>query len=106
MLNIGADNRSTPNARITYLEAQLTDLLQRESEKVSSVELEKQCRKLEDKVSYLVQRECERVKLQLEMLVKDLGQSMVDCLKRRDRQLELKFQSMRPPSSTPVTPSH
>ncbi len=97
---------TTLNARITYLEAQLTDLLQRGSEKVSSVELEKQCRKLEDKVSYLVQRECERVKLQLEMLVKDLGQSMVDCLKRRDRQLEHKFQSMRPPSSTPVTPSH
>lgn len=92
-------------ARVTSLEAQLTDLENGVSGKVSSVELEKQCRKLEDKMSYLVQRECERVKQQLEMLVKDLGQSMVDCLKRRDWQLEHKFQSMRPPSSTPFVTS-
>lgn len=32
--------------------------------------------------------ECERVKQQLEMLAKDLGQSMVDCLKKGDQQLE------------------
>lgn len=56
---------STLKACVTSLEAQLTDLLQRVNKKVSSVELEKQFRKLEDKVSYLVQRECERVKLQL-----------------------------------------
>lgn len=67
------------NARVTSLEAHLMDLEKGVSEKVLLVELEKQCRKLEDKILYLVQRECERVKQQLEMF---------DCLKRRDRQLD------------------
>jgi len=106
-LTVESDSQSSTtnsmlNARFISLEAHLTHLQNDVSGKVSVVELETQCRKLEDKMSHLVQRECERVKKQLEMLVKDLGQSMVDCLKRRDRQLEHRFQSIIPYSSTPV----
>ncbi|KAA0701423.1 PWWP domain-containing protein MUM1L1 [Triplophysa tibetana] len=49
-----------------------------------------------------MERECERIKKVGEMSVKELGQSMIDCLKRRDVQLEAKFKS-RIPVSTPVT---
>lgn len=61
------------------------------SDQVSGDELVKSCKKIEDRMSYNVQRECERVKKQMDMLVKDLGQSMLDCLERRDQQLEQKF---------------
>lgn len=56
-------------------------------------------------MSYRVQRECAKVKKQLELLVQELGQSVVDCLKRRDRQLEQRFQSLVPSASTPDTKS-
>lgn len=90
--------------RVNALDKCIADLSQMVSERVTSDEFTQQCKKIEDKMSYLIQRECERVKLQTEMVVKDLGQSMVDCLKRRDQQLEKKFQALRLPSSTPMVP--
>ncbi|XP_058607613.1 activity-regulated cytoskeleton-associated protein-like [Onychostoma macrolepis] len=92
------------NDRITAIESWMVNISQMVSEQVPFDEFDKQCKKLEDRMSYHVQCECERVKQQLEMLVKDLGRSMVDCLKRRDRQLEQKFQALRSPSSTPIVP--
>lgn len=41
-----------------------------------------------------MERECERGKKVVEMSVQELVQSMVDCLKRRDVQLEAKFKSI------------
>lgn len=54
----------------------MVDICQMVSEQVSCDEF-KQCKKIEDRMSYHVQRECERVQQQMEMLVKDLGQSML-----------------------------
>lgn len=71
------------------------------SEQVSLDVFDVQCKKLEEKMAYRVQRESERVKQQMELMVKDLGQSIVDCLKRRDQQLEQRFQILSPNSSTP-----
>ncbi len=53
-------------------------------------------------MAYNFQRECQRVKQQMELMVKDLGQSIVDCLKRRE--LEQRFQLLSPNSSTPRVP--
>lgn len=49
-----------------------------------------------------MERECERGKKVVEMSVQELVQSMVDCLKRRDVQLEAKFKSITS-ISMPVT---
>ncbi|XP_057205890.1 uncharacterized protein LOC130564036 [Triplophysa rosa] len=89
------------NVRITALENQMAEICQMVSEKVSCDELVKQCKKIEDRIAYHVQREDERAKQQVEMLVKDLGQSMLGCLKRRDQQLEQKLQEFKLFSSTP-----
>ncbi len=57
-------------------------------------------------MSYRIQRECEKVKRQLELMIQELGQSVVDCLRRRDHQLDYKFQSRIPTTSTLISPSH
>lgn len=69
---------------------------------VSQEEFQNKCKGMEDRLVYRMERECERVKKAVEMSVQELGQSMVDCLKRRDVQLEAKFKSLNP-ISTPVT---
>lgn len=56
---------------------------------------------IEDQLTDLSQRVCEKVKQQLKLLVQELGQFVVDCLKRRDRQLEQRFKSLVLPASTP-----
>lgn len=89
------------NDQITALENQMANISQMVSEQVPLDEFDKQCKKIDDRVSYHIQCECERVKQQVEVLVKDLGQSVVDCLKRRNQQLEQKFQALRPSSSLP-----
>ncbi len=90
--------------RFTSIEDKLTDLSQRVSENVSFEEFENRCKIIEERMSYRMQRECEKVKKQLELLVQELGQSVVDCLKRIDRQLEQRFKSLVPPASTPLAP--
>lgn len=85
----------------TSLEDQLTDLSQRVSENVPLDELENRCKLIKDRMTYWVQRECDKVKKQLELLVQELGQSVVDCLKRRDRRIDQRFQSLLPSASTP-----
>ncbi len=90
--------------RFTVIEDQLADFGQRVSTNVPYDEFEKRCKKIEERMSYRIQRECEKVKNQVELLVQELGQSVVDCLKRRDHQLEHRFQSLLPSTSTPIAP--
>ncbi len=90
--------------RFTVIEDQLADFGQRVSTNVPYDEFEKRCKKIEERMSYRIQRECEKVKNQVELLVQELGKSVVDCLKRRDHQLEHRFQSLLPSTSTPIAP--
>ncbi len=69
---------------------------------VSQKEFQNKCKGIEDRLVYRMERESERVKNVVEMSVQDLGRSMVDCLKRRDGQLEAKFKSITS-ITTPVT---
>ncbi len=46
--------------------------------------MEEKCKSVEDKLKYFVESVCDRVKKKLELTVQDVGQSMVDYLKRRD----------------------
>ncbi len=65
-------------------------------------EFQNKCKGIEDRLVYRMERECERVKNFVEMSVPEHGRSMVDCLKRRDGQLEAKFKSITS-ITTPVT---
>lgn len=87
--------------RLDALEKNVSNLQQQVREQMSIQECEERFRSTEEKVSYHVDRECGRVKKYLEMLVQDLGKSMVDCLKRRDKQINRKLQIYHPTSSTP-----
>ncbi len=69
---------------------------------VSQEEFQNKSKGIEDRLVYRMEREFERVKNVVEMSVQDLGRSMVDCLKRRDGQLEVKFKSITS-ITTPVT---
>ncbi len=92
--------------RFIAVENQLADVGQMVSTNVSFDEFENRSKKIEERMSYRIQRECEKVKRQLELMIQELGQSVVDCLRRRDHQLEYKFQSRIPTTSTPISPSH
>ncbi|XP_056107831.1 uncharacterized protein LOC130085872 [Rhinichthys klamathensis goyatoka] len=85
------------------------------SECVSQELLESKCQTLKKKMNYRFDRERDRMKEQLELAIRDLGKSMIDCLKRRDVQIEQKFKSFNarlhnsaqtiPNCSTPYTAS-
>lgn len=60
---------------------------------------------MEEKLAYRIERECERIQQKLELSIRDLGKSMVDCLKRQDIETDSKFKSLIPPMSTPIQPS-
>ncbi len=77
----------TVTQRLSEIENQVANIDRRVSEQVSCDVFDVQCKKLEERMAYRVQHECQRVKQQMELMVKDLGQSIVDCLKRRDLQL-------------------
>lgn len=88
--------------RITSLEGRLEECIQGVSECVSHAELESKCKANEERANYRIARECDRTKKQLEVTIQDLGQSMVDCLKPRDLQIDQKLRSFVPVISTPV----
>lgn len=71
---------------------------------VSQDEMENKCKAIEARLHYLVERECDRIKKKLEFTIQDLGRSMVDCLKRRDIQIDQKFKSLMSNMSTPKQP--
>lgn len=83
----------------------MEDCVKKVSDSFSQSEIENKCRKVEEKLTYRIERECERIQQRLELSIRDLGKSMVDCLKRRDVQLENKLKSLVPPMSTPIQPS-
>lgn len=76
--------------RITSLEGRVEDCHRRVDECVSQDEMENKCKTIEERLHYFVERECDRIKKKLEFTIQDLGRSMVDCLKRRDIQLDQK----------------
>lgn len=61
---------------------------------VSQEEFLNKYKGIEDYLVYRMEHECERVKNVVEMSVQDLGRSMVNCLNRREGQLEAKFKSI------------
>lgn len=74
--------------RITDIEEHLTDIKHRVSDCVIQNTVVDMMKKLEDRINYPIQRETDRIKTQMASRIADLGQSMVDCLKRRDKQLD------------------
>ncbi len=59
----------------------------------------------EDRINYCLQRELDHFKQLFHSRIDDMSQSIVDCLKRRDRQLEHQNKAFKPLMSTPVHPS-
>ncbi|XP_058625178.1 uncharacterized protein LOC131536335 [Onychostoma macrolepis] len=90
--------------RLIEIENQVANIDQRVSEQVSLDVFDVQCKKLEEKISYHVQRECERVKQQMELMVMDLGQSIVDCSNCWSLLFKQRFQLLSPNASTPRVP--
>lgn len=90
--------------RITTLEEDLHDCVQKVSLCCLNAEFNDQCRFLEERLNYKIERECERVKNILDLSIQDLGKSVVDCLKRRDMQIDAKLKSQAPFRSTPIVP--
>ncbi len=88
--------------RFNALEGLVDECVKKMSGCVSQEEFQNKCQGIEDRLVYRMERERERVKNVVEMSVQDLGRSMVDCLKRRDGQLEAKFKSITS-ITTPVT---
>lgn len=58
---------------------------------------------LEEKLNYKIERECERVKKVLELSIADLGKLVMDCLKRRDAQIDISLKSNAHVMSIPVS---
>lgn len=88
--------------RITSLEGRVEECVQGVSDSVSYAEFETKCKTNEERTNYRMARECDRTKKQLELTIQDLGQSVIDCLKRRDFQIDQKLRSLVPSMSTPV----
>lgn len=59
--------------RITTLEGEVQTCTQKVSQCCSHSEFKDQCRMLEEKLNYKIERECERVKKVLELSIADLG---------------------------------
>lgn len=86
------------------MEEDLHDCVQKVSSCCLKTDFIDRCCSLEHKLSYKIERECERVKSLLQMDIQDLGNSVVDCLKRRDVQTYAKLKSLTPVMSTPIVP--
>ncbi|ROL54895.1 hypothetical protein DPX16_12764 [Anabarilius grahami] len=86
----------------TKLEERITYISKRVSEQDSFTDFESQRKATEEKLSYRIDRECSRLRKLLELRIQDLGQSVLDCLKRRDQQLDHRLQAFRLSISTPI----
>ncbi|KAL6487683.1 hypothetical protein MHYP_G00043090 [Metynnis hypsauchen] len=65
--------------------------------------LEENSKAMEDRLMYRVERWSEQMKKERDLELQELGRSVVDCLKRRDVQLEKKFRACNFSSSTPYS---
>ncbi len=86
--------------RVSKLESRFEEVVQQMHESVTFAE----CKAVEERVTYHLERECERVQKKMELELQDLGKSMVDCLKRRDAQIDHKLKNFMPVMSTPKLP--
>ncbi|KAI2663134.1 Transposon Ty3-G Gag-Pol polyprotein [Labeo rohita] len=91
-------NNSGNEQRISSIEHRVSELVPNET-------LNVQLKACEDRLNYRLQRELDRLKQQCYTRVDELSQSMVDCLKSRDRQLDQQFKAIKPITSTPVCSS-
>ncbi len=98
-LQFGSDDSAQ---RMCSIEEHLVDLEHRISDFVTTETLSTKLRAHEDRINYRLQRELDRVQQQCYARVDELSKSMVDCLKRRDKQLEQQFKAIKPIMSTPV----
>lgn len=89
--------------RLTNIEEHLSDIKHRVSDCVIQDTVINMLQKPEDKIIYRIQKETDRIKLQMDSKFTDLGQSMVDCLKRSDLQQDQRIQALNPLSSTPMS---
>lgn len=96
-------NGMATTQRLTNIEEHLSDIEHRVSDFVIQDTVMDMMKQLEDKITYRMQREFDRIKVQMDSRLNDLGQSMVDCLKRRDKQLDQRIQALNPLSSTPMS---
>lgn len=67
--------------RFKNMEQRLEECNKKMGESFFQAEVESRCKKLEDQLSYRMDRECSRIQQKLELSIQDLGRSMVDCLK-------------------------
>ncbi len=96
-------NGMATTQRLTNIEEHLSDIEHRVSDFVIQDTVMDMMKQLEDKITYRMQMEFDRIKVQMDSRLTDLGQSMVDCLKRRDKQLDQRIQALNPLSSTPMS---
>ncbi len=88
--------------RMCSIEEHLADLEHRVSDLVTTETMSAKLKACEDRINYCLQRELDRVKQLFHSRIDDMSQSIVDCLKRRDRQLEHQLKAFKPLMSTPV----
>ncbi len=98
-LQFGSDDSAQ---RMCSIEEHLVDLEHRISDFVTTETLSTKLGAHEDRINYRLQRELDRVQQQCYARVDELSKSIVDCLKRRDKQLEQQFKAIKPIMSTPV----
>lgn len=96
-------NGTVTMQRLTDIEEHLTDIEHRMSDCVNQNTMVDMMKRFEDRINYRIQRETDRIKAQMDSRIADLGQSMVDCLKRRDKQLDQRYQALNPLLSTPIS---
>lgn len=64
--------------RLTSVEKRLDECNRKVDEGVTQAEVNNRCQKLEDRLTYRMERECSRIQQKLELSIQDLGRSMVD----------------------------
>ncbi|XP_050957969.1 activity-regulated cytoskeleton-associated protein-like, partial [Labeo rohita] len=90
-------------SRLTSIEEHLANLEHQVSELVNETQVKLMLKSLEDKVFYKLQRETDRLKEWTQSKMDDMGKTVIDCLKRRDKQIEERMRAFQPTVSTPVS---
>lgn len=89
-------------ARVDTMESRFEECVRKMNDCVTFSEMQEGYRAIEERMSYRIERECERVQNKVNLEIQDLGKSMVDCLKRRDVQIDHKLKDLVPLVSTPI----
>ncbi|XP_073731162.1 retrovirus-related Pol polyprotein from transposon opus [Misgurnus anguillicaudatus] len=98
------------NQRMSSIEEHLADIEHRIVNLATSEMVSENFQKFEERFNYGLQRELDRVKQMFQSKLEDLNRSFVDCLKRRDKQIEQKFKTVESfipkPLHTSTTTTH